>query len=62
MAPYCCIGHCYVHPMAFAGINGQQIFFDHTGGDGPPAVLANGLVSAEQHEVAVIQFVAALPA
>ena len=48
--------------MAFAGINGQQIFFDQKGGDGPPAVLANGLVSAEQHEVAVIQFVAALPA
>ncbi len=48
--------------MAFAGINGQQIFLDRTGGDGPPAVLANGLVSAEQHEVAVIQFVAALPA
>ena len=48
--------------MAFAGINGQQIFFDDADGDGPPVVLAHGLASVEQHEVAVIQFVAALPA
>ena len=30
--------------MAFAGINGQQIYFDDTGGDGPPVVLAHGFL------------------
>lgn len=30
--------------MAYASINGQQIYYEDTGGDGPPVVLAHGFL------------------
>jgi 3-oxoadipate enol-lactonase len=35
---------CYVQPMPHAAINGQQIYFDDTGGDGPAVILAHGFL------------------
>jgi hypothetical protein len=45
--------------MAFAGINGQQIFFQDSGGDGAP--VAN-LTHPEPVDAAIVQSLAALPA
>jgi 3-oxoadipate enol-lactonase len=35
---------CYVQPMPHAPVNGQQIYFEDTGGDGPVVILAHGFL------------------
>src|SRR3954471_20029249 len=36
--------HCYVARMAFAPVNGQQLYYEDTGGTGPAVVLGHGFL------------------
>ena len=47
--------------MPHAEVNGQQIFFEDTGGDGPAVILAHGfLTNPEPVNAAIREFLAAL--
>lgn len=44
--------------MAFASINGQHIYFEDTGGDGPPIILGHGFLMDHEmfvHQVAALR-------
>ncbi len=47
-----------VPPMAFASVNGQNLFFEDTGGDGPPIILGHGFLMDQEmfvHQVAALR-------
>lgn len=44
--------------MAFAPVNGQQIYYEDTGGDGPPVILGHGFLMDHEmfeHQVAALR-------
>jgi 3-oxoadipate enol-lactonase len=48
----------YRSPMPHAAVNGQRIFFEDTGGDGPPVILAHGFLMDNEmfvHQVAALR-------
>ncbi len=45
--------------MPFASVNGQRVFFEDSGGDGPPVILAHGFLM--DHEMFAPQVAALTP-
>lgn len=52
---------CYVVPfraMPYADVNGQRLYFEDTGGDGPPVILGHGFLMDHEmfvHQVAALR-------